>query len=95
MDIIKLARDAGLTVVTDGVIGRQQYQSVTGPVSALRRFGDAYTRAPDQADDDIARQLKNRAALQFEDCDAALMRAAAERIIALSREIYALKQSGQ
>jgi len=44
-DIIELARAAGLTVVLDGRIGRQEYQSVSGPVSALYRFAEAYYRA--------------------------------------------------
>ncbi|WP_454825354.1 hypothetical protein [Paraburkholderia xenovorans] len=44
-DIIELARAAGLAVVLDGRIGRQEYQSVSGPISALQRFADAYHRA--------------------------------------------------
>ncbi|MFD1557048.1 hypothetical protein ACFSHT_15715 [Paraburkholderia silviterrae] len=41
--LIALARAAGLTIKLDGVIGNQQYMSVTGTLDALRRFGDAYS----------------------------------------------------
>jgi hypothetical protein len=51
MDIAAMARAAGLTVLLDGRIGRQEYQSVSGSMEALRRFGDAYRAALD-ADDE-------------------------------------------
>jgi hypothetical protein len=38
MDIIDMARASGLTVILDGRIGRQEYQSVCGSLSALQRF---------------------------------------------------------
>lgn len=38
MDIIDMARASGLTVILDGRIGREEYQSVYGSVSALQRF---------------------------------------------------------
>ena len=40
MDIIDMARASGLTVVLDGRIGREEYQSVCGSVSALMRFAE-------------------------------------------------------
>jgi hypothetical protein len=47
MDIAAMARAAGLTVLLDGQIGREKYESVTGSLAALRRFGDAYRAALD------------------------------------------------
>ncbi|MFM0270144.1 hypothetical protein PQQ59_06135 [Paraburkholderia aspalathi] len=44
-DIVELARKAGLTVVLNGRIGQQDYQSVSGPISALQRFAEAYRAA--------------------------------------------------
>ena len=41
MDIIDMARASGLTVILDGRIGREQYQSVCGSVSALQRFAES------------------------------------------------------
>ncbi|WP_156965984.1 hypothetical protein [Paraburkholderia bannensis] len=41
MDIIDLARASGLTVILDGRIGREEYQSVCGSVSALQRFAES------------------------------------------------------
>ncbi|MBB2981794.1 hypothetical protein [Paraburkholderia tropica] len=41
-DLIRLAREAGLSVQLDAVIGSQQYSSISGSLDALRRFGDAY-----------------------------------------------------
>lgn len=46
MDIVEIAKAAGLVVLTDGVIGREKYQSVSGSLSCLRRFGDAYAAEP-------------------------------------------------
>jgi hypothetical protein len=41
MDIIDMARASGLAVILDGRIGREEYQSVCGSVSALQRFAEA------------------------------------------------------
>ncbi|WP_322044539.1 hypothetical protein [Paraburkholderia sp. J67] len=41
MDIIEMARASGLTVILDGRIGREEYQSVCGSVSALQRFAES------------------------------------------------------
>jgi hypothetical protein len=41
MDIIDMARVSGMTVILDGRIGREEYQSVCGSLSALQRFADA------------------------------------------------------
>ncbi|MBN3851959.1 hypothetical protein G3N59_01075 [Paraburkholderia sp. Ac-20340] len=41
-DLIRLAREAGLSVQLDAVIGSQQYSSISGSFDALKRFGDAY-----------------------------------------------------
>lgn len=40
MDIIDLARQAGMTVVLDAKIGRQEYQTVHGSVTALKAFAE-------------------------------------------------------
>lgn len=41
MNIVDMAHASGLTVILDGRIGREEYQSVCGSVSALQRFADA------------------------------------------------------
>lgn len=41
MDIVKLAKDAGMLVVIDGRIGREEYRSVYGSMQALQRFAEA------------------------------------------------------
>ena len=41
MDIVDMARASGLAVILDGRIGREEYQSVCGSVSALQRFAEA------------------------------------------------------
>lgn len=41
MDMLKIARESGLAIVLDGKIGREEYTSVTGSMSALLRFGEA------------------------------------------------------
>ncbi|WP_233804382.1 hypothetical protein [Paraburkholderia sp. HP33-1] len=41
MDIIDMARASGMTVILDGKIGREEYQSVCGSLSALQRFAEA------------------------------------------------------
>ncbi|POR52799.1 hypothetical protein B0G62_10496 [Paraburkholderia eburnea] len=44
-ELIRLAREAGLSVQLDAVIGSQQYSSISGSLDALRRFGDVYSAA--------------------------------------------------
>ena len=41
MDIIEMARSSGMAVILDGRIGREEYQSVCGSLSALQRFAEA------------------------------------------------------
>jgi hypothetical protein len=41
MDIIDMARASGMTVILDGKIGREEYRSVCGSLSALRRLAEA------------------------------------------------------
>ncbi|MGF6757113.1 hypothetical protein [Paraburkholderia sp. GAS42] len=41
MDIIDIARASGMAVTLEGRIGREEYQSVCGSLSALQRFADA------------------------------------------------------
>jgi len=41
MDIIDMARASGMAVILDGRIGREEYQSVCGSLSALQRFAEA------------------------------------------------------
>lgn len=41
MDILELAKRSGFLVTLDGKIGQEQYQSVHGSVSALKRFAEA------------------------------------------------------
>lgn len=36
--LVALARECGLMVILDGQIGREKYQSVSGPLDALSRF---------------------------------------------------------
>ncbi|HDR9174298.1 hypothetical protein KDW82_08395 [Burkholderia vietnamiensis] len=38
--LIALARECGLMVILDGQIGREKYQSVSGPLDALSRFAE-------------------------------------------------------
>lgn len=45
MNIIEIARAAGLVVLLDGKIGREDYHSFSGSLPALRRFGDAFRAA--------------------------------------------------
>lgn len=44
MDIVKLAKESGLLVVLDGLIGKTEYHSVQGSLTALERFADAVCR---------------------------------------------------
>jgi hypothetical protein len=41
MDIIDMARASRMTVILDAKIGREEYQSVCGSLSALQRFAEA------------------------------------------------------
>ncbi|MFM0291857.1 hypothetical protein P0D71_33660 [Paraburkholderia sp. RL17-383-BIF-A] len=41
MDIIDMARQSGMAVILDGRIGREEYHSVCGSLSALQKFADA------------------------------------------------------
>jgi hypothetical protein len=41
MNIVDMAHASGFTVILDGKIGREEYQSVCGSVSALQRFAEA------------------------------------------------------
>lgn len=91
-DLARIASDAGLTVLLDGKIGRQEYRSVTGSLAALQRFAEAYYEpAGDTAK--LVERLQNRAALQFEDDDAHVMREAArvlqrDHYLQLAREAH-------
>jgi hypothetical protein len=41
MDLIAMARDAGMQVLLDAQIGRQSYHSVCGSLNSLQKFADA------------------------------------------------------
>jgi hypothetical protein len=41
MNVVDMAHASGFTVILDGRIGREEYQSVSGSVSALHRFAEA------------------------------------------------------
>lgn len=41
VDIVKIARTAGLQILLDARIGRETYHSVSGSLSSLQRFADA------------------------------------------------------
>jgi hypothetical protein len=89
-----MARDAGLTVLLNGRIGREEYQSISGSMSALQRFADTY--ANEQIDaGGVAERLRNRAALQIDDRDAYLMRAAARAIARMHYELLAKEAAQQ
>ena len=83
-EILERARSAGLLVLLNGRIGREEYHSVSGSVGALQRFLDGYY-PPAGTDDNLIERLRNRAALQIDDSDAFIMREAAR---ALSRQHY-------
>ncbi|MCO4878285.1 hypothetical protein VOI32_03355 [Paraburkholderia caribensis] len=58
MDILKIAENSGLLVTLDGKIGRQEYQSVYGSITALSRFANAILeyaniKAPLSAADEV------------------------------------------
>jgi hypothetical protein len=46
MDIIDMARQSGMAVILDARIGREEYHSVCGSLSALQKFADAIREAP-------------------------------------------------
>lgn len=83
-EILNKARAAGLTVLLNGRIGREEYNSESGSVVALQRFLDSYY-PPAGTDLNLIERLRNRAALQIDDNDAFIMREAAR---ALSRQHY-------
>jgi hypothetical protein len=56
MDIVGMARSAGLTVVLDGRIGREEYQSVCGSISALQRFAESLRQCAAHENDGAARR---------------------------------------
>ncbi|KXV04284.1 hypothetical protein CR51_13620 [Caballeronia megalochromosomata] len=58
MDIIDMARSSGLTVILDGRIGHEEYQSVCGSVVALQRFADTLLQDSANPHDGVAR-MKN------------------------------------
>jgi len=41
MNVLDKAREAGMAVLLDACIGRQQFHSVTGSCAALERFAEA------------------------------------------------------
>jgi hypothetical protein len=42
ISVVALAQASGLTVMLEGVIGRQRYESVAGSLEALERFARLY-----------------------------------------------------
>lgn len=46
MDIIDVARQSGMAVILDARIGREEYHSVCGSLSALQKFADAIRETP-------------------------------------------------
>ncbi|MFM0204832.1 hypothetical protein PQR53_33955 [Paraburkholderia fungorum] len=51
MDIIDMARASGMAVILEGRIGREEYQSVCGSLSALQRFAEAVRQGTVQQSD--------------------------------------------
>jgi hypothetical protein len=45
VDILKIARAAGLQILLDARIGRETYHSVSGSLLSLQRFADAVCAA--------------------------------------------------
>ncbi|REE21443.1 MULTISPECIES: hypothetical protein [unclassified Paraburkholderia] len=41
LEILALAREAGMLITLDGQIGREKYQSVVGSLHAFKRFAEA------------------------------------------------------
>jgi hypothetical protein len=60
MDITAVARAAGLTVLLDGKIGREEYRSVSGSLPALKRFADLVLRTAQEETAQV--RVANRAA---------------------------------
>ncbi|MFL9868778.1 hypothetical protein PQR67_31795 [Paraburkholderia fungorum] len=58
MDIIDMARASGMAVIVDGRIGREEYQSVCGSLSALQRFAEAVRQGTVQQSRPQRRTLK-------------------------------------
>ncbi|VWC53796.1 hypothetical protein BLA9940_02100 [Burkholderia aenigmatica] len=76
MEIADIARRAGLAVTLDARIGREEYQSATGTLEALKRFALAYVVAPSNTAE-LVERLRNRAALQLDARDTEIMLEAA------------------
>ncbi|WP_175760418.1 hypothetical protein [Burkholderia anthina] len=76
MEIADIARRAGLAVTLDARIGREEYQSATGSLEALKRFALAYVVAPTNTSE-LVERLRNRAALQIDARDTEIMLEAA------------------
>ncbi|KWN95084.1 hypothetical protein [Burkholderia ubonensis] len=47
--LVALARDAGMLVTLDAMIGRERYESVTGSIATLARFAQALRLAMREA----------------------------------------------
>jgi hypothetical protein len=45
MDVLKIAREAGLAVLLDGKIGQQDYNSISGTKDSLQAFVEAIRNA--------------------------------------------------
>lgn len=41
LEILALAREAGMLITLDGQIGREKYQSIAGSLHAFKRFAEA------------------------------------------------------
>ncbi len=48
MNLIEMARKAGMQVLLDAQIGRETYHSVCGPLSSLQRFAEEVRMALNQ-----------------------------------------------
>jgi hypothetical protein len=59
VDIVKIAKAAGLQILLDARIGQQTYHSVSGSLSSLQRFADAVCAA--MADEVAARNQQAEA----------------------------------
>jgi len=58
MDIIDMARESGMAVVLNARIGREEYHSVCGSLSALQKFADAVRQ--NSANHASGRRRRNR-----------------------------------
>ncbi|NPT57632.1 hypothetical protein GNZ13_24435 [Paraburkholderia sp. 5N] len=45
MNLIEMARKAGMQVLLDAQIGRETYHSVCGPISSLQRFAEEVVKS--------------------------------------------------